>query len=486
MKKIACIPMLALLMVSTTLRAQEDFNCFSILVGKKASADGSVLFAHNEDDYGKQLVNWYVEPRKTYHEGTEFILKNGGRTGQPAFTNKYIWLEIPGMDFSDSYLNEFGVCIGSNACSSREDQGEITDGGIGYNLRQIMAERATSARDAVVIAGRLIEQFGYTGSGRTYCIADPNESWALAVVKGKHWVASRIPDDEVMILPNNYTITTVDLNDPENYLGCQDLVDYAIQRGWYNPATEGPFNFRKAYAAKNSIHHPGNTGRAWGAYHLFGCSYNIEDEFPFTFKPSKPVTKQFLMEVLRYHYEGTELDKSDMYTKGSPYKLNGSMICSGASVYGFVTELRSWMPTDIGCLMWLAPQRPDLQPYLPIYAGILDFPDSYRRKGYLNSIEDHYNPLADIHERDSQHAFWAFVTLCELMDKDFAGNINSIKSQNLKLEEKLFENQSVMEPKMIKAFATTPEKVRKQMTNFYGILAKYALKTTRKTIKKIE
>jgi len=485
MKRIACIQMIALLLVSTALRAQEDFNCFSILVGRKASQDGSVLFAHNEDDYGKQLVNWYVEPRKANHEGTEFLLKNGGKIGQPAFTNKYIWLEIPGMDFSDSYLNEYGVCIGSNACSSREDQAEITDGGIGYNLRQLMAERATSAREAVIIGGRLVEQFGYTGSGRTYCIADPNEAWALAVVKGKHWVACRIPDDEVMVLPNNYTITSVDLNDTGNYLACPDLIEYAIRRGWYDPAKEGAFNFRKAYAAKNSITHPGNTGRAWGAYHLFGCTYNLKDDFPFTFRPTKPVDKRFLMEVLRYHYEGTELDKSENYTKGSPYKLNGSMICSGASVYGFVTELRNWMPVDIGCVMWLAPQRPDLQPYLPIYAGILDFPESYRRKGYLNTLDDHYNPPADIHERDNKHAFWAFVTLCELMEKDYGGHIKSITGQNHKLEETLISKQAGWEKKMEEGYTKEPEKIRKQMTTLYGSLANYALKTTKKYNKKL-
>jgi dipeptidase len=162
------------------------------------------------------------------------------------------------------------------------------------------------------------------------------------------------------------------------------------------------------------------------------------------------------------------------------------MICSGASVYGFVSELRSWMPVDLGCVMWLAPQRPDLQAYLPIYAGIMDFPASYRRKGYLNSIQDHYNPPADIHERDNEHAFWAFVTLCELMEKDYGGQIISLKKNYGQLEETLLKNQPDFEQKMLAAYAKSPEKVKKTVTKLYGSLAQYALRSTRKTIKKLQ
>ncbi len=486
MKKASVLLLLFFALVTSCLSAQDDFNCFSVLVGKKASADGAVLFAHNEDDYGKQLVNWYVVPRKEYHEGSEFQLKGGALVRQYPFTGKYIWLEIPGMDFSDSYLNEYGVCIGSNSCSSREDKAEITSGGIGYNLRQLMAERAQTAKDAVVIAGSLIEQFGYTGSGRTYCIADPNEAWALAVVKGKHWVAQRIPDDEVMVLPNNYTIAEVNLNDTENFLSCPDLIDYAAARGWYNPSTDGPFNFRKAYAAKNSISNPGNVNRAWAAYHLFEKPFQITDDFPFSFKPGNPVTKEFLMGLLRNHAEGTDLDKSNLYKNGSPYKLNGSMICGNGTVYGFVSELRSWMTVDVGCVMWLAPQWPDMQPFIPLYAGTIDFPDAFRRPGYLTTLQDHYNPPSDIHVRNDQHAFWAFVNFSDLMNASYGPNIDYVRKVHLKPERKLIAAQPALEKKLLVIHANSPEKCRVMVTDLYSRLALDALKVTRKSIKKLD
>lgn len=479
MKKSLFILVVASFLTAALVSAQEEHNCFSVIAGKKATVDGSVLFAHIEDDYGKQLVNWIAVPQKLYQQGAEFILKNGGRIGQVPVTSRYIWLEIPGMDFSDSYLNEHGLCIASNSCSSREDKPEITDGGIGYNLRQLLAERAVNAKEAVLLAGRMIEKFGYTGSGRTYCLADPDEAWVIAVVNGKHWVAQRIPDDEVMVIPNNFTIREVNLSDRENFLSCPDLIDYAIKRGWYKPETDGPFNFRNAYSGRNSVKHPGNVNRAWGAYNLMNTGFKINDDFPFSFKPAKKVSKEELMKLLRDHYEGTELDKSEGYAKGSPYKLNGSMICGIASVYGFVAELRNFMPADIGCVMWLAPQWPDIQPFIPLYAGTIRFPAEYCRPGYPNSLADHYNPPADIHERNDQHAFWAFVKFSELMNDHYGENIQAVRKGILKTERRLLGTQPRLEQKLIKLYRESPDKCREAVTKRYGELAMDALTATK-------
>lgn len=461
-----------------------EFNCFSMLVGKDATDNGSVYFAHNEDDYGKQLVNWYVIPAQEHPEGTEITLKNGGRLNQVEKTWRFIWLELPGMDFSDSYLNEHGVCIASNSCPSREDDPSITDGGIGYRLRGLMAERATSARSAVQIAGQLIEKFGYTGSGRTYLIADPNEAWALAAVRGKHWVAQRVPDDHIMVLPNHYTIQEIDLTDTENFLAAPDLIDYAIERGWYNPDEDGAFNFRQVYSSRGSMKHPGNVNRAWGAYQLLNKDYQLTDEFPFSFKPEKKISKEDLMAILASHYEGTELDKSEGYTKGSPYKLNGSMICNRASVHGFVGELRSWLPVDIGCVLWLAPQWPDLQPFIPWYAGITHMPEAYARKGYLNSLQDHYTPPEDIHVRNDEHAFWAYVNYSDMVNADYANRIELARHTKNKIQKTLFRTQARFEKKTLKKYKKDVEKGRERLTKYTLNLADMMLELTRKQLKK--
>lgn len=474
------LPVLIGILISSPVSSQiqnqvltDDFNCFTILVGKAASNTGAVLFAHNEDDFGKQLVNWYIQPSQYHHEGTQIHLKNGGVLDQVEKTNKYLWLEMPGMDFSDSYLNEYGVCIASNSCSSREKNPKFTDGGIGYRLRGIMAERATTAREAVEIGGRLIDEFGYTGSGRTYSIADQNEAWVLSAARGKHWVAVRIPDDQIMILPNNYTITEIDLGDSENFLGSADLVEYAIDNGWYDPNDGLPFDFRQAYASKGSIKHPGNVKRAWGAYHILQYDLELDGSFPFTFIPEQKVSKEDLMKVIGSHYEGTELDKSNNYTEGSPYKLNGSMICGKATVYGFVTELRSWLPTDIGVVMWLAPQWPDIQPFVPYYCGISKLPEGFAKSGYTIEYPDfqhHYNPPENIHLRNNNHHFWNCVNYSDFINENYPDRIHKALKFKRKFEKKVLKKQKMMDASLMRVINKRPDDAYEIMSSYTAAL----------------
>ena len=154
----------------------------------------------------------------------------------------FFWSENPGLEFSDAYLNEWGVAVVSDGCPTREDDyatlvaaGEIRYGGIGYMLRRLVAERARTAREGVELAGKLVERFGYVDTGRTYVIADPREAWLVAVCAGRRWVAQRVPDDRVVILPNVHIIGEVDLADTDHFLASPDLVDYAVRRGWFDP-----------------------------------------------------------------------------------------------------------------------------------------------------------------------------------------------------------------------------------------------------------
>ncbi len=194
-----------------------------------------MIVAHNEDDEAPEVVNHHKVPRHSYPPGSTVKLRNGGSLEQVEQTWAYIWSEMPGQSFSDSYVNEWGVTVASDNCPSREDKPELTDGGIGYMLRRLVAERAKTAREGVLLAGGLVERFGYVDSGRTYIIADPNEGWLLCVVNGKHWLARRVPDGEVAMVANTYTIHKVTLEDKTNVLASADIIDYARSRGWYNP-----------------------------------------------------------------------------------------------------------------------------------------------------------------------------------------------------------------------------------------------------------
>jgi dipeptidase len=461
---------LLLLLPCLTSPGQEtfpsDYNCFTVLVGKNASVDGTLLYGHNDDD-GFQLVNTYVEPRKNYPKGAEQTLQYGGKIPQVRTTHKFLWLEVPGMEVADGFMNEYGVCIGSNFCGSREDRLDISHGGILYDLRLIMAQRAKTARDAVQIAGSLIDQFGYRGSGRSYCISDREEAWVLAAVKGKRWAAAHVPDDEVMVLPNYYPIAEMDLQDSANYLGSADLISYAQHRGWYDPSKDGTFNFRNAYASRGALKNRGNTGRAWSAYSALEEDYRRNDDFPFSFKPKKKVSKKILMELLAGHSQGMQgMDKTESCTTGNPYELNEGMICNGGTIYSFVVESRPWMPVDIGTVMWLAPRRCDVQPFIPWYCGITHVPESYAKKGYLNSIQDHYTPPADIHQMSKDLAYWNFEVLSANINKDFVQKYPVALLKKKQMEASLLKAQDRFEKRALKQYKINPERAIQTITQY--------------------
>lgn len=365
---------LFLFILQSSLAQSDECNCFSILVGNHASVDGSVLFAHNEDDRGKNLLNWYKVPRLR-HDNEKINLFPGGKLEQVQETNEFIWLEMPGMHFSDSYINEYGVTIASDACLSKEHSAELVNGGIGYHLRRIMAERATSAKNGVKIAGAIIDSLGYTSSDKTYCIADPNEAWMMSIVKGKHWVAQRIPDNHIAIIPNYYTIQEIDLTDTLNFLGSVDIIEYAIEKDWYNPELDGEFNFKEAYGRQSSLDDTKNIARHWGAINLLSSvHFELSDNFPFSLVPKGKVSVQDLMDVLEYHYENTKL--ADLNIK-SPHEYKTIPICRKDTQYGMIAQLRSWLPSEIGNVLWIAPYRPCSQVFIPWFYGISEVPRQF-------------------------------------------------------------------------------------------------------------
>jgi dipeptidase len=417
--------------------------CFSIVVGKNASTNGCVIVAHNEDDEAPQIVNHHKVPRRNYPPGSTVKLRNGGSLEQVEQTWAYIWSEMPGMSFSDSYVNEWGVTVASDNCPSREDKPELTDGGIGYMLRRLVAERAKTAREGVLLAGELVERFGYVDSGRTYIIADPNEGWLLCVVNGKHWLARRVPDDEVAMVANTYTVHEVILQNKANFLASADIVDYAKSRGWY---TEGPFDFARVYANPKAASHPNNIGRQWS-----GLSYVARERLepgpnlPFSAVPKNKLSILDAMQILRHDKE----TESGPAPADSPFVC---ALCSGATQTSFVTQVRKGMPLDIGLVYWVCLASPQTSFYLPFHFGLPNFPASFRLESQRPTREVYERKVQAPFRAKPEEAFWTFSNFREQVSKRGPATVAAVKARAQQMEQDAVARQKPLEEMVLELY----------------------------------
>lgn len=447
---------LAILLIPSCL-PERVWACYAVIVGREASADGSVLVGHNEQNGGRRILNFRRIPRRCFPEGAVVQLRRGGRLGQVPETWSFLWSENPGLSFSDAYINEWGVAVVSDGCRTREDdypalvaRGEIRDGGIGYMLRRLVAERAKTARDGVRLAGGLVQRFGYADSGRSYVIADAREAWLFAVVRGPRWVARRVPDDRVVILPNVHIIDEVDLSDSANFMAAPDLIDYAVKRGWYDPDSGEKFNFRKAYGVR-PVDQP-DPRRLRGRQLVMGrdAPEPSTGTLSFAVEPQRKMTVAAVVEILR--------------DTGGPVPL-----CTPSTQEGTVFQLRADMPAGIGCIYWRTTAAPYTSLLTPWYLGVTSAPPDYARPATLGqavSLDHHFEPPAGTFDLDQSLAWWKFKRLQDLVCKDFSNRIADIRSAQTAFEGALFERQPAVERKALELWQTDRDAAGKYLTGY--------------------
>ncbi len=439
------LAVLALFVLGTIflLPAAPCEGCFSIVAGKDASVDGYVIMAHNEDDTIPQIVNHHKIPRRKHAPGEKVKLLNGGQLNQVEQTWAYIWSEMPGMLFSDSYINEWGVSITSDNCPSREDKPEITDGGIGYMLRRLVAERARTAREGVLLAGRLVERFGYIDSGRTYIICDPDEGWLFSVVNGKHWLAKRVPDKQVAMIANTFTVHQVDLSDRANFLASKDIVKYAVSRDWYKPEEGVPFDFARVYANPKSASSLSNFGRQWsGLSYVVAKPIPLGPNLPFSVVPKQKVDVAQVKQILRHDNDAKILQSSSLTENTDK---SACAICRGSTQTSFVVQLRRNMPLDIGIVYWICLAPPRTSFYIPFHFGISDFPAGFSSKSERPSIISYNERVGRAFRADPLQAFWTFSNFYNKVHGASANTITRVKAQAEQIENNALSLQRPLE-----------------------------------------
>ena len=287
--------------------------CTTVIVGKAVSKTGRVIVGHNEDAGGRVFHQQFYVPGGK-HADSDLLVAEPGRAKVPqaAETLSTYWsnmLQIDGSSFDQGYANEAGLVICSNGGGSSFDGDDpdeaalgLKDGGVGFLLRRIMAERAKTAREAMEIAAKLLDEYGYFGSARNYTVADKNEAWCLNVVKGHHYVAKRIPDDKVMLISNMLAIRHVDINVHEIVIAPADLIEYAIKKGRYTPKVPGDysdFDFAMAYQSDENRHAPTKSVRMrLGWWAITGNYYGDELHYPELLSPAHAMGVEDVRDVL--------------------------------------------------------------------------------------------------------------------------------------------------------------------------------------------
>lgn len=475
MKKLILLTTTLILFISGAALAQNQndidhklFNCYTVIAGKEATTDGSVIVGHNEDDWNEQMMNMYIVPAQKFKKGERLEIKGNVSLEQPSVTARYFWIEMLAQHYADVYMNEHGVAVVSNRCTSREDREDYTDGGISYTLRRVVAERATSAKEAVKIIGELVEKYGYSSTGRSYSVADKNEAWVVSLVQGRHWVAERVDDNKVMIIPNYYTIDRVDLSDTLKFRGSKDIVEYAVSRGWYNPAIDGEFSFREAYSDVPTLNSGNNRGRKWGGLRLLSSvKYNIDDEFPFEFVPNKKIDVKTLTTVLTDHFEGTKLDMVKSSKNGEPHSRTGS-ICNAGTQTSTIFHLRD-LPKEIGAIMWTAMYSPCRQVYLPWYMGTDYLPANYSGESNpIKALDNHFTIEKGFRDAYPNALYWKFLDYSKYIGTDYVSKMKIYRPKLDELQNEIFENQAALDLKIQQELKHKSAKSSKQAAKQLG------------------
>ena len=388
------------------------FACTNFIVGKKASTDGSVICSYNADSYGAYMP--------LYHYAAAKHQKGDKRQIYEWDTNKYLGEIDEALETYNvvGNINEWQVTIGETTYGGREEMVDST-GIIDYgSLIYIALQRSKSAREAILVMTSLVEKYGYCSEGETFTICDPHEAWIMemqgcgpdrSVSKERVvWVAQRIPDDAICAHANQSRIGKFDMKDKQNVLYSKNVVKFARQKGWFNGKDED-FAWKWAYAAPDFSGRRICDARAWSFFNrhkkgmdrylpwVLGIEKDAED-MPLWVVPDKKVSVEDVMNAMRDHFEGTpmEIDSTDIgggiwqmpyrptplffNVDGKKY-FNERPVSTQQSAFTFVSQMRSWLPREVGGCFWFGNDDANMIAYVPIYCSMTHRPECFNAPG---------------------------------------------------------------------------------------------------------
>lgn len=452
------------------------FACTNVIVTKSASSDGSQYLAYTNDaEYIYHLKIHLAENHKLT-DSVKFTNRSGiiGYIPQVPRTNHVVGFHI----------NEHQVAIGETTFTGRLELMNQTAYLEYWHLMLLALERAETAREAIQVITSLVEEFGYASEGESFSIIDKEEAWILEMVgtgeggEGAIWVAVRIPDGMVSCHANKARIGTFPMDDPKNCLYSENIIPYAIEHGYYNPETDEDFKFNEAYDPSTPSNLRYCSSRVWSILRRFAPSAELSidycrgvkgaERYPLWIKPDKPVSTEDMFNIVRDHYQGTEIDMTKGYDAGpfgNPnrhrplYWSVDSIDCSWErpistynSAFSFIAQTRSHLPDEIGGLIWYGVDDTYVTCYVPIYNCATEIHPAFT--------------LGDISKYSEESAWWLFNVTANYCNLRWNMMIKDLQIVQSKLENQFLTNQEKIEKEAISLLKSDKNTTSDFLTNY--------------------
>ena len=478
MNKIFASALMAVAMLGSVSEAEA---CSNFIVGKKASVDGSVMCSYSADDYGMfQYLCHYPAAKHAKGEMRKIFDWD---------SNKY-YGEIP--EAAETYnvignINEWQVTIGETTYGGREEMVDST-GIMDYgSLIYVALQRSKSAREAIKVMTTLANTYGYNSGGETFTICDPNEAWIMEMMgkgagsKGAVWVALRIPDDAICAHANQSRIGKFNMKDKKNVMYAKDVVSFARSKGWYK-GKDADFSWKMAYAKPDFSGRRFCDARAWAMLnHFYDMSPYLDwalgknpdaQDMPLWVVPNKKVSVKDVENVMRDHYEGTPLSVADgsdigggiweMPYRPTPlmYKVDGKQyfnerpVSTQQSGFVFVSQMRSWLPREIGGVFWFANDDANMAAFTPVYCSMTERPECYNTPG------------ADALHFSKKNAYWVCNMTSNMVYPRYSLMFPTLKEVRDSLDNSYFAAQAGVEKKAQELYAQNPQAAVKYLNDY--------------------
>ncbi len=485
------ITVFAVLILMMTWSVQVSNGCTNFLVTKGASVDGSTMITYAADShvlygelYYQPAADHAPDAMRDIHEWDTG--KFMGRIPEVAHTYSVI-----------GNMNEWQVAIGETTYGGREElakqEGAIMDYG---SLIYVALQRAKTAREAIKVMTDLVEKYGYASSGESFSISDAEEAWILEMIgkgngeKGAVWVAQRIPDGYISGHANQARITTFPMNDPKNCIFSKDVISFAHEKGWFEGKNKD-FSFSDVYAPIDFSGARFCDARVFAGFNKVASGmgqyanyakgvveHGGENNFPTNrlplwVKPDKKVSVKDVMEMMRDHYEGTELDMTKDIGAGPftlPYRWRGMTwkvdsvnycheraISTQQTGFSFVAQSRNWLPAPIGGILWFGVDDTYSTCYAPMYCGITNTPECFKVGN------------GDMLTYSETSAFWTFNQVTNWAYTRYSDMIPHIRVKQSDLEGKFIAYTPAVDQAAKSIYDTQGEVAARRFLTDYSI-----------------